>query len=78
MAQNNLDLEVVFTGSLLGSDLIGFMMTLQEPNLSAAPCVGLNVKGPLSADSMSLCKNNNTKTQSIPCHVTRMDLHAKQ
>lgn len=40
---------------------------MSEPNSSAAPC--MDFTNVISADSMSQCKNDNTKTQPIPCHV---------
>lgn len=40
---------------------------MREPNSSAAPC--MDFTNVISADSMSQCKNDNTKTQPIPCHV---------
>lgn len=52
-------------------------MNLVRAKFTNCTMHGLDVKGLLSAESMFLCKNINTKTESIPRGVTRKDLHAK-
>lgn len=71
IAQNNLDVEVMFPGFWVGG------MNLVRATFFQLHHAWARCKRSLSAESMFLCKNNNTKTQYIPRYVTRKDLHAK-